>query len=148
MPEALEEEEGGGWVRDLEQDVREFCGQGLLHERLVGHPVAFFQRTISTLAGGREARRTVKDSLPQLGQFEVIGQGATSGEELDEMSHGLVPRRLFFAKVSTEGAKKEERAHLWTRGIFQAEDRRSDPCSVFGREDERVTRIAVTDQSR
>jgi len=63
------------------------------------------------------------------------------------MLHGLVPRRLFFAKVSTEGAKKERRAHLRTRGIFRAGDRRSDPCSVFGREDERVTRIAVTDQS-
>jgi len=55
MPEALEEEEGGGWVRDLEQDIREFCGQGLLHERLVGHPVAFFQKTISILSGGKEA---------------------------------------------------------------------------------------------
>ena len=35
LPEALEEQEGRGWVRDLEKDVCEFCCQGLLDERLV-----------------------------------------------------------------------------------------------------------------
>ena len=57
LPEALEEKEGGGGVRDLEEDVCEFCGQGLLDERFVGHPVTFFQRTISFLAGGREVTK-------------------------------------------------------------------------------------------
>jgi len=53
LPEALEEEEGGGGVRYLEEDVCELCGQGLLNERLVGHPVTFFRCTISIFAGGR-----------------------------------------------------------------------------------------------
>ena len=53
LPEALEEEEGGGGVRDLEEDICELCGQGLLNEGLVRHPVTFFRCTISIFAGGR-----------------------------------------------------------------------------------------------
>ena len=52
LPEALEEEEGGGRVRDFEEDVCEFRGQGLLDGGFVGHPVTFFRCTISVLAGG------------------------------------------------------------------------------------------------
>ena len=50
-PEAFEEEEGRGGVRNLEEDVCELCSQGLLNEWLIGHPVTFFQGTISIFAG-------------------------------------------------------------------------------------------------
>ena len=56
LPEALEKEKGGGGVRDLEEDVRELCGQGLLDERFVGHPVAFF-RWHNKLLGVRQGRQ-------------------------------------------------------------------------------------------
>ena len=42
LPETLEEEEGGRGVGNLEEDICELCGQGLLDERPVGHPVTFF----------------------------------------------------------------------------------------------------------
>ena len=51
LPKALEEEERRGRVGDLEEDVCELRSQGLLDEWLVGHPVTFFQGTISTIGG-------------------------------------------------------------------------------------------------
>ena len=50
-PKSFEKEEGGRWVGDLEKDVCELCGQGLLDEGLIGHPVTFFQGTIRSSAG-------------------------------------------------------------------------------------------------
>ena len=67
MPEAPEKEEGGGRVGDFEEDLRKFCGQGLLNERFIGHPETFFQGTMSTFSRGREmigGKRTVEYTLP------------------------------------------------------------------------------------
>ena len=68
MPEALEKEEGGGGVGDLENDFCELRGQSLLDERLIGHPVTFFQGTINTFGGdvgiSERNKRTVEYPLP------------------------------------------------------------------------------------
>jgi len=68
LPEAIEEEEGGGGIRNLEEDVCKLRSQCLLDEWLIGHPVTLLQGTISVSlrVGGRRSvgRRTVKDSLP------------------------------------------------------------------------------------
>jgi hypothetical protein len=54
LPEAFEEEEGRGGIRDLKEDVCELRSQGLLDEWLIGHPVTFFRNTISIFTGDWE----------------------------------------------------------------------------------------------
>jgi hypothetical protein len=146
LPEPLEEEKRGRGVGDLEEDVCELCGQGLLDERLIGHPVTFFQRTISTTTGGME----VIDGEAHSKRFPSIvwqvrghrtGRPPWSGRGSGRGVLRPCPSSPCLRKSEHAEDEEGEGTDLRMRGIYRVERRRSEPC--FGRKDERVSRTAV-----
>ena len=132
LPEPLEKEEGAGGVRDLEEDVCEFCCQSLLDERFIGHPVTFFRCTISFLAGGRKVtgEETHSRRFPSI-VWQVrdhrTGHSKWGWREIGPDALRPCPSSPCLLKSEQKRDKVGEIAHPTTRGIFQEAGCRSEP---------------------
>ena len=133
LPKAFEEEEGGGGVGDLEEDICELRGQRLLDERLVGHPVTFFQGPISILVGDQVTRDGQAHSrrFPSIISLAPNRSTGHSPRNWRGTERGLSPPYLwspFLHNSEHTKAQRKGSSNLKMREIFPEGGCHSQPC--------------------